>query len=119
MQKETINQILEKRKLIDLADRTFMKQLIDKLSQYSKNDFINPKELEALYRKDKDLIYAILDTLVKENLLEISINIECCRCGKIITIDKYLKKAEEYICEECGADNDITNCIRGYIVLKK
>ena len=117
MQEKIVEEILEHYKLNNLKSKYFIKDLLNELSKYSKNDYINPKKLHSLYRVDKDYVYAVLDACVKEKLLEISINLQCCRCGRIVKLNKYLETDEEYVCEECGADNDQTDCIRGYIVL--
>jgi len=117
MQEKTIKEILEHYKLNNLKSEYFIKELLNELSKYSKNDYINPKKLRLVYRADKDYVYAVLDACVKENLLEISINLQCCRCGRIVKLNKYFERDEEYVCEECGADNNQTDYIRGYIVL--
>ena len=70
-----------------------------------------------MYKENKDFVYAVLDSLVKEEALRKSIIFRCCRCGKEKIIDKYILKGEEIVCKECGADNDDRDSIVVYQIL--
>lgn len=118
MDKEKIEKILIKYKLTNLEKEPFIKKLILQLSNHDRNEYIYPSEdMYWLYKEDKDFIYALLDAMVKEKILKRYIIFRCCRCGKEKIIDRYLLNGEEIICEECGADNDDTDCMSVYQIL--
>lgn len=118
MQKEKIEEILNKYKLINLDNKLYMEKIIYNLGKFDRGECIYP--CDAIYwpfRVNKDLVYAVLDTLEKETILKKHVFLRCCRCGKERIINTYLMKNEEIICEECGADNDDKSCIIAYEVL--
>jgi len=117
MNRNILEEILEKNNLVNLKEKRFVKRLINLLSEYKKNEYIYPKELYWLYRKDKDFIYTVLDILEKENILKKNIFLRCCKCGREKIISTYLMKNEEIICDKCGTDNDDRDCIVAYQVL--
>lgn len=115
MQKEKIEEILNKYKLSNLDNKLYMKKIIYNLGKFDRGECIYPcDDIYWSFRVNKDLVYAVLDTLEKENILKKHVLLRCCRERIINT---YLMKNEEVICEECGADNDDKSCIIAYEVL--
>jgi len=118
MQKEKIEEILNKYKLINLDNKLYMEKIIYNLGKFDRGECIYPcDDIYWPFRVNKDLVYAVLDTLEKENILKKHVFLRCCRCGRERIINTYLIKNEEVICEECGADNDDKSCIIAYEVL--
>lgn len=118
MHKEKIEGILNKYKLINLDNELYMKKIIYSLGQCDRGEYIYPcDDIYWSYRVNKDLVYAVLDTLEEEKLLKRHILLQCCVCGREKIINTYLMKNEEIICEECGADNEDRDCVVAYEVL--
>lgn len=118
MNKEKIEEILNKCKFINRENELHMKKIINILSQCDKGKYINPcEDMYWPFRENRDLVYAVLDALEKEKILKMHVFLKCCRCGRKKIINKYLMKNEEIICEECGADNDDRDCVVEYEVL--
>ena len=118
MQKEKIEEILNKYKLINLDNKLYMEKIIYNLGKFDRGECIYPcDDIYLPFRVNKDFVYAVLDTLEKEKILKKHVLLRCCRCGIEKTINTYLMKNEEMICEECGADNNDRDCVVAYEVL--
>ena len=102
MQKERIEEILNKYKLINLDNKLYMEKIIYSLGKFDRGECIYPCDDDIYwpFRVNKDLVYAVLDTLEKEKILKRHVILRCCRCGRERIINTYLMKNEEVICEE-------------------